>query len=103
MSYPATREATALIDTRVLLEMGIRGGHHPRELVTIASLLGNALEEADINLAEYEDLKPFEVLVLHPGRTLLEKLAHIHEISLRLVADEQLEPDLRTGRHFYDV
>ena len=103
VSYPATRESTTLIDTRVVLEMGVRGGHHPHEPVAIASLLGTALEEADTNLAEYEDLQPFEVLVLHPGRTLLEKLAHIHEISLRLVADEQLEPDVRTGRHFYDV
>lgn len=103
VSYPATRAATALIQTRVLLEMGIRGGHHPHEPVAIGSLLGTALEDAGTTLAEHEDLQPFEVLILHPGRTLLEKLVHIHELSLRLVADAHLEPDSRSGRHFYDV
>lgn len=37
VTYPATREATELIETRVLLEMGIRGGPHPHERVPISS------------------------------------------------------------------
>lgn len=101
--YPATREATELIATSVLLEMGVRGGSHPHEPVVIGSLLGTALEQAGTDLSEYEDLAPFDVLVLHPARTLLEKLVHIHELGLRLTADEELQPERRIGRHFYDV
>ena len=52
---------------------------------------------------EFEDLAPFEVQVLHPARTLLEKLVHIHDLSLRLTADDDLRPPARGGRHFYDV
>lgn len=103
VSYPATRERTALIATSVLLEMGVRGGAHPHEQVTIGSMLGDALSAAGTDLDEYEDLARFEVPVLHPARTLLEKLVHVHELALRLAGDEDLEPEPRSGRHFYDV
>ena len=54
-------------------------------------------------MAEFADLEPFEVLVLHPGRTLLEKLVHIHELAQELAGDPARKPDGRSGRHFYDV
>lgn len=103
ISYPASREPTPLIATSVLLEMGVRGGSHPHEHVAIGCLLGEALGAAGTDLAEYEDLAPFEVRVLHPARTLLEKLVHIHELALQLAADEDLPASPRSGRHFYDV
>jgi hypothetical protein len=68
VSYPAGREPTALIATSVLLEMGVRGGPQPHERVGIGCLLGDALGAAGTDLAEYEDLAPFEVTVLHPAR-----------------------------------
>ena len=103
LSYPATREATTLIETRVLLEMGVRGGPEPHQAAAISSLLGATLAEAGTDLDEYEDLALFEVLVLHPARTLLEKLVHVHELAFRLVDDADLEADRRSGRHFYDI
>ncbi len=103
VSYPASREPTALIATSVLLEMGVRGGSHPHEEVVIGCLLGNALDTAGINIAGYEDLAPFRVRVLHPARTLLEKLVHIHDLAHQLAADEDQPAPRRSGRHFYDV
>lgn len=103
VSYPATRPPTGLIETSVLLEMGVRGGSHPHEPVLIGSLLGDALRGAGTDLDEFEDLAPFEVHVLHPARTLLEKLVHVHDLALRLSADDTLRPPARSGRHFYDV
>lgn len=103
ISYPATREPTALIATTVLLEMGVRGGSHPHEPVPIGSLLGDVLHDAETDLDEYEDLVPFEVQVLHPARTLLEKLVHVHGLAVELTADDELRPPPRSGRHFYDV
>ena len=103
VSYPATREPTNLIATSVLLEMGVRGGPHPHEPVAIGSLLGDVLRDSGTTLDGYEDLAPFEVQVLHPARTLLEKLVHIHGLAVELAADEDLQAPPRSGRHFYDV
>lgn len=103
VSYPATRAPTSLIATSVLLEMGVRGGPHPHEPVAIGSLLGDALRDAGTDLAEFEDLEPFAVEVLHPARTLLEKLVHIHGLVVELAADDARLPHPRCGRHFYDV
>ena len=97
IAYPAARQATGLIATSVLLEMGVRGGAHPSEPAPIGSLLGDTLEEAGVATADYEDLARFDVPVLHPARTLLEKLAHIHQLALNPA------PNGRNGRHFYDV
>lgn len=103
VSYPTHRERTPLITTSVLLEMGVRGGPQPNDRVVIGCLLGDALGAAGIDLAEYEDLAPFEVTVLHPARTLLEKLVHVHELAIQLAADETRPAPARSGRHFYDV
>lgn len=83
--------------------MGVRGGPHPHELVPIGCLLGDVLDAAGTDLSEFADLEPFEVLVLHPGRTLLEKLVHIHTVARALERDAAAAPDSRVGRHFYDV
>jgi hypothetical protein len=83
--------------------MGVRGGHHPHKSVAIGSLLGDVLASAGTDLREFEDLEPFETVVLHPGRTLLEKLMHIHAVTQSLAADSSRRPDPRSGRHFYDV
>ncbi len=101
ITYPATREPTALIRTSLLLEMGVRGGSHPHAPVPISSLLGDVLEAAGTDIFEFDDLKPFEVAVLHPGRTLLEKLVFIHALAQQLSTDASIER--RSGRHFYDV
>ncbi len=103
IAYPATRAPTALGRTGVLLEMGVRGGAHPHASVPISSLLGDVLEAAGTDLGEFEDLEPFEVAVLHPGRTLLEKLVLVHTLAQQLAAGTGGSIDRRSGRHFYDV
>lgn len=103
VTYPATRASTALVQTSVLLEMGVRGGQNPHELVPIRCLLGDALEDGGTDIGEFDDLEPFDVRVLHPGRTLLEKLVLIHGLAQALGGDPSLRPDARSGRHFYDI
>jgi hypothetical protein len=104
VSYPATYRPTDVVATSVLLEMGVRGGPNPHGQVPIGSLLGDVLEAAGADLGKYDDLRPFEVAVLHPGRTLLEKLYGIHALARQLVANTLNADKLRrNGRHFYDV
>jgi hypothetical protein len=104
VSYPATYRPTDAVATSVLLEMGIRGGPNPHERVPIGSLLGDTLEAAGTDLSQSDDLQPFEVAVLHPGRTLLEKMYGIHDLARQLTTNA-LDADKlrRNGRHFYDV
>ena len=83
--------------------MGVRGGDLPNEVVPIACLLGDVLNAEGTALSEFSDLEPFEVGVLHPGRTLLERLVHVHAVAQALDHDITVAPDRRIGRHFYDI
>lgn len=77
---PSMRQPT-LSETTVLLEMGVRGGAHPCDQRKIGSLLGDQVKGTGLELSEYPDLEPFSVLVLHPGRTLIEKLVLVNVVS----------------------
>jgi hypothetical protein len=71
---------------------------HPHESVATSCLLGDVLAAAGTDLREFTDLEPLEVAVLHPGRTLLEKLVHIHAVAQELAGDAARQPDRRSGR-----
>lgn len=58
VSYPATRPPTELMTTSVLLEMGVRGGSHPHELVPIGSLLSDVLIDAGTELGADDTVRP---------------------------------------------
>lgn len=66
-------------------------------------LLGDVLVAEGIDLDEFDDLSAFGWTVLHPGRTLLEKLVLIHALAQQLIADPSRPIAPRSGRHFYDV
>lgn len=103
IGYSPIHPATTLFETSVLLEMGVRGGINPCDQRTISSLLGDELAGSGVDLTGYFDLEPFSVLVLHPGRTLIEKLVLVNAEAERLAADDQAAPGRNIGRHFYDI
>ncbi len=103
LEYSTGRAGTTSIETSVLLEMGVRGGLEPSQLVEMHMLLVDALEDAGSDVSAYSDLQSFSVRVLHPGRTLLEKLYVIHAEAMRLSRDNTETVKARMGRHFYDV
>lgn len=103
MQYPSTYDSTELIKASVLLEMGVRGDPEPHEKVSIGSILREILIAEGASIDEFEDLTMFSVRVLHPARTLLEKLDHILRLSDELDSDPEMRPPLRAARHFYDV
>lgn len=103
ISYPATRAPTQLVRTTVLLEMGVRGGDHPSNVVPVGCLLGDTLAQAGTDITVYSDLQPVEVAVLHPGRTLIEKLVLVHAQAIQIADDPDSGLNGRIGRHFYDI
>ena len=85
----------------VFLEMGFRGSPNPTETVGINSLVGEAILQGKAgeakDLGDYnDDFSVFDFVLLHPNRTLVEKLLALHG-SLSGSIDQ-----VRT-RHYSDV
>ena len=83
--------------------MGIRGGIHPHETRPVGSLLGDQLAASGFPTDDFDDLRPVPMPVLHPVRTLLEKLVHVEGLATTLAEHSELAVPGRTGRHFYDI
>lgn len=103
VEYQALHPPTQMLKTSVLLEMGIRGGTNPSIPMPIGSLVGDLLSHNGVRVEDYLDLAEFTLQVLHPGRTLLEKLSIIHVEAGKLESDNDVLPRPNLGRHFYDV
>ncbi len=82
----------------ILLEPGVRGGPRPHERRRVSSLLAETLE-----LDDTDDVIPFDVPVLHPARTMVEKLFAGDAIADRLLADPGRRLRDTEARHFYDL
>ncbi|MGN6687265.1 MAG: nucleotidyl transferase AbiEii/AbiGii toxin family protein [Actinomycetales bacterium] len=97
-------EAPGLADPdRILLELGQSGGAHPSRTRRIESLLTRQLQRVDFDVSAFPDLAPFDVPVLDPGRTLIEKLLRMNNFAEMAVADRAHHTWPRIGRQFYDV
>lgn len=86
------------LDATVILEMGIRGGPHPTEVRQIQSMLGAAL---DGRIGD-ESTKAFEIVVLHPRRTFVEKLFAFHS-ACELWSEGRETALSRQTRHLPDI
>ena len=86
----------------IFLELGQSGGAHPADPASVQSLLSRALQSATA-VAEFDDLRPFTVSVLHPGRTLIEKLLRMNNFSQARDSERDAKGWPRIGRQFYDV
>lgn len=97
-AYPASHPDSDLTEG-VLLELGSRGGTHPSVEVSVRSMLAAvAIEQLGVGEDEWAEFAPFDVYVLAPERTLLEKLSALH------TAATSDDPRLAgMGRHLHDV
>jgi Nucleotidyl transferase AbiEii toxin, Type IV TA system len=104
LHYGSRSDRPALMLSAIRLDIGIIGGIEPHGQRPIATLLGDVLQqERDIDPGAFDDLARFEVPVLHPGRTLVEKLLLAHTAATRCSAQRELLDELRVGRHYYDI
>jgi Nucleotidyl transferase AbiEii toxin, Type IV TA system len=91
-----TAAASAGTSDGLLIELGSRGGTMPHQRLTIRSLIA---EHCDDDLSDIEESAAFDVSVLSPSRTLVEKLVLLHTAH----ADGDSGRIVKTARHYYDV
>jgi len=86
----------------VRLEMGARGVDHPaHQTHPIQPMLADAFDQMSRDRTGYADLDGFPVPVLHPARTLWEKVVLVHAL-VESGDFEKVEPT-RIGRHYGDI
>ena len=88
---------------RILLELSQTGGRHPNDVREISSLLSRQLAAASYPVSDFANLRPFAVQVLHPGRTLIEKLLRVNNFTVREKSHDDIHGCPRIGRQFYDI
>lgn len=96
--YPTKRPNPTGLRRGVLLELGARGGTLPAQPMPIRSLIAEHGPAAGLDI-DFEEAQAFEVRVLHPTRTLVEKLMILHHAA---VVGDKAER-VRVARHYYDV
>ncbi len=101
--YPESMPHPA-VTAGVLLEMGCRGGAFPTSRHDVRSILADhAIGILDEDEAAWAEFEPVTVEVLAPERTLLEKLALLHDAMSRYPDEAAVAKLIRSGRHLYDV
>jgi hypothetical protein len=99
-TYPTRHEA--VVRPEILLEMGVRGSDTPQNLVlNIRPLLADVMHEG-FDPADYEDLRSFPIQVLHPARTLWEKVVLLHHDVTSNAWRDHRDPS-RFARHYGDI
>lgn len=97
-------ELGAIADaSAILVELGQSGGPNPYRERQVTSLLARQLANAGFDTSAWCDLAAFDVAVLHPGRTLIEKLLRVNNFASDLAAQEGAHGWPRIGRQFYDL
>jgi hypothetical protein len=89
--------------TAILIELGQSGGPNPNEVRPISSMLSRQMATAGFDVTAWSDLASFDVAVLHPGRTLIEKLLRVNNFASKPGAAESIHGWPRIGRQFYDI
>ena len=97
LPYPSHSTVGALKEG-VLLELGARGGAVPTLHKTVYSLIADHGPAAGLP-TDFEEARSFDLHVLAPVRTLIEKLTIVHHATCCGSDTEQA----RHARHYYDI
>lgn len=94
LEYNSIVEAGEYIPQRVIIELGARALLEPNEQKTIQSIIGQIYPEQAFTI------QPFEVIVVVPTKTFLEKIMLLHEEFLKPIESIR---HYRMSRHLYDI
>ncbi|MFV8142082.1 nucleotidyl transferase AbiEii/AbiGii toxin family protein [Mycolicibacterium senegalense] len=102
--YPRAYRGHSAVSGGVLLEMGCRGGTFPTQTHAMRSMLAeHAIDELGDTADTWQEFAAFDVEVLAPERTLMEKLGMLHDAATNIADDVYRARLLKAGRHLYDV
>jgi len=99
-TYPTKHEE--FFKPEIIVEMGRRGGDLPIHLEREVSPLMAETPGSTVDVDRYEDLQSFPVQVLHPARTLWEKVILVHDNVASGAWREHADPT-RFARHYGDI
>lgn len=94
---PVAFGATA--DIRV--ELTVMGGTHPNTPASVSAMVTEHAQTIQ-GFPRYDDLSPVEIQTLAPERTLVEKLAMLHDAASTATLEKPGRL-VRAGRHYYDI
>jgi len=95
----ATR--TSAVEPSIRIEVTAMGGENPRSLRAVTSMVAEHARTI-AGFPSYADLVALGIVTLAPERTLVEKLAMLHDAAHQAAegAPRRLET---AGRHYYDI
>ncbi|MBL7886827.1 MAG: nucleotidyl transferase AbiEii/AbiGii toxin family protein [Flavobacterium sp.] len=94
LEYNSILEPGEYIPQRVIIELGARALLEPNEQKEIQSIIGQIYPEQAFTI------QPFEVIVVVPTKTFLEKIMLLHEEFLKPTENIR---HYRMSRHLYDI
>lgn len=97
LAYPTKQSRVPLRHEGVLVEIGHWGGTYPHERHAVRSLIAEHGPGLGI-VGDFNEFEPFEVEVLDPVRTTVEKLMLLHAAAV-----SDAERRMVVARHYYDV
>lgn len=104
VSFPARTKNVPGVEKTIRLEPGVRGGPLPHETRPVRSLVSeHAPEDYRARVESFDDGTAFNCEVLHPARTLVEKLLAVHTLAEHLANGTRDKVPHRFARHFYDL
>lgn len=89
------------VDPQVRVELTVMGGSNPHSVRSVTSMAADRAATID-GFPAYDDLAPVEIETLAAERTLVEKLAMLHDAA-HLALEDKTDRFAGAGRHFYDV
>ena len=90
------------LDTRVLVEMGMRTPRTPAQVLSVASLIEEVLYP-DGDTPQDLSLPRCDVSTYDFHHTLLDKVFAVTSAANRYIEDRRADRLWRTGRHYYDL
>jgi len=89
------------VEPSIRVEITVMGGMNPRSEQTISAMVADHATAID-GFPAYDDLTPVTIETLRPERTLVEKLAMLHDAAHQALSGESSRLQ-GSGRHYYDV
>lgn len=89
------------VQPSIRVEVTVMGGPSPRTMQRVTAFVADHAATLD-GFPDHEDLTSVEIETLAPERTLVEKLAMIHDAAERAVAGNPNRLQ-GAGRHYYDI